>query len=218
VRFFVLTYRILGGLVVAAFCLCHLGSLLEWNLRYPLGDNRFEDVLGAETSRKLHELTGKWCRTFACEQRWNMFSNVGASSDVPLIVLVRKNGTRVLLHSDLEPELVSPPPGGDYLSGSLSEEQREVNWRFNFGNGRIRKMEDNVLSGPQGYSSARFSYIRYRLREYLAASGESADNIVHIDLQRLRVIHPDDEGPARIGGALWVMQYDMRMDSYWRKP
>lgn len=217
-RALLLTYRVGGGLVVAAFCLCHLGSLLEWNLRYPLGDKPFENVLGAEPSRKLHELTGKWCRAFACEQRWNMFSNVGASSDVPLIVIVRKNGTRVLLHSDLEPDLVNPPSSGDYLSGSLSDEQRQVEWRFNFGNGRIRKMEDNVLSGPQGYSGARFTYVRYRLREYLAASGESADSILQVDLHRLRVQHPSEEGPARIGGAIWVMRYDMHMDSYWRKP
>ena len=217
-RALVLTYRILGGVVVAAFCLCHLGALVEWNLRYPLGEDRFEAALGEERAATLHQYTGRWLRALSCEQHWNMFGNVGTSSDVPLIVLYRKDGKRVLLHSDLEPALKNVPPGADYLTIKLSDEQREVEWPLNVGNGRIRKIEDNVLSGPEGYSFARMSYVRVRLREYLAASGTSLADFQRFDLFRLRVMHPDGEKPARLGGASWVMQYEPRMDSDWRKP
>lgn len=213
-----IAYRILGGFVVAAFCICHLGSLLEWNLRYPLGDKRFEDVLGVESSKKLHEYTGKWCRGAACEQHWNMFSNVGSSSDVLLIVIVRKNRTRVLLHSDLEPAFVNLPAGADYLAPNLSDEERELAWRFNFGNGRMRKLEDNVLSGTPGFSFARYSYMRWRIRAYLEDSGENPDDFLRMDLFRLQVLHPNFDGPARLGGATWVMQYEPRLDMHWPKP
>ncbi len=218
VRYIVRAYRVLGGILVAAFCLCHLGLLLEWNLRYPLGEERFEATLGEQRAATLHEYAGRWLRALSCEQHWNMFGNVGTSSDVPLIVLYRKDGKRVLLHSPLEPALKNPPPGADYLSGKLSEEQREVEWPLNIGNGRIRKIEDNVLTGPEGYSFARMSYVRVRLREYLAANGASLADFQRIDLFRLRVMHPDGERPARLGGASWVMQYEPRMDSEWRKP
>lgn len=207
-----------AGIVVTAFCLCHLGSLLEWNLRYPLGDRRFEQALGEENSRRLHDLTGQWCRATACEQRWNMFGNVGSSSDVLLIVMVRKNHTRVLLHSDLEPGFVNLPPGADPLAPNLSDQERELAWRFNFGNGRTRKLEDNVLNGPVGFTYARMTYMRFRIRNYMEASGEKLEDFVRFDLFRLQIQHPDFEGPARLGGATWVMQYEPKMDSRWPKP
>ena len=217
-RYIVRAYRVLGGIAVAAFCFCHLGSLLEWNLRYPLGDERFEAALGKERAATLHECTGRWLRALSCEQHWNMFGNVGTSSDVPLIVLYRKDGQRVLIHSPLEPALKNAPEGADILTGKLSDEQREVEWPLNIGNGRIRQIEDNVLSGPEGYSFARMSYVRVKLREYLAANGAALSDFQRIDLFRLRVIHPDEGQPARLGGASWVMQYEPRMDPGWRKP
>ncbi|MBP9891138.1 MAG: hypothetical protein KBG84_04475 [Planctomycetes bacterium] len=217
-RVLVFVFRVISGLLVAAFCLCHLSSLLEWNLRYPLGDDRFEAALGKERAAAIHAYTGRWLRALSCEQHWNMFGNVGTSSDVPLIVLYRKDGKRVLLHSELEPALKNAAQGVDYFTSKLSDEQREVEWPLNIGNGRIRKIEDNVLSGPEGYSFARMSYVRVRLREYLAAGGASLNDFQRIDLFRLRVMHPDGESPARLGGASWVMVYEPRMDPDWRNP
>lgn len=211
-------YRILGGFVVAAFLVVHLGSVLEWNLRYPLGDTPFNAALGNDRAVALHEFTGRWLRALACEQRWNMFGNVGTTSEVPLIVLYRKDGKRVLLHSELEPALKHAPEGADYISGTLSDEQRRAAQAFNFGNGRIRKAEDNMLDGPHGLSWSRMAYVRQRVRDYLEAERGDLEQFARIELLRLQVLHAAGDAPARIGGPIFVCEYDWRRDPRWPKP
>lgn len=217
-RFVVSVYRVLGGIVVAAFLVIHLGSMLEWNLRYPLGDEPFNAALGSHRAVALHDFTGRWLRALACEQRWNMFGNVGTTSEVPLIVLYRKDGKRVLLHSELEPGLKNAPEGADYISGNLSDEQREALPLFNMGNGRIRKAEDNMLDGLQGLSWARMAYVRQRLRDYLEAECGDLEQFARIELLRVQIIHADGDAPVRIGGSFFVCEYDWRRDPRWPKP
>ncbi len=213
-----LCFRFAWALCVLAFCLLHIASLFEFNARYVGGDKALDWLLGEEPSAELHECASKWCRACATEQRWNMFSTVGASSDIPCVVILHKNGTRTLLRSEQEPPLLNMPSGLNYITSTeYTEAQSEFGWNFNCGNGRLRKLESNVIDGPASYSSARLNYVRWRMRGYLEGRPELADDFLRVDLVSIRIDHPDPDGPPRLGGATWKMQYDERWDSNWPK-
>jgi hypothetical protein len=205
-------------LAVLGFCSLHVCALLEYNARPIGGDKALASAFGQSGYDALHEKVAVWCRALGAEQRWNMFSNVGSYSNFPLISIVRKDGTRILLHSTREPELPNLREGANYLDAKMvSEEERVYSHRINFGNGRLRKLEDNVIEGPLGYTASRLTWCRFRLREYFLAYPEERDKVARIDVLRLTLRHPDDDHPARLAGVEHVMIYDPRFDGRWPK-
>lgn len=207
--------RVLWGLGVLAFCALHMAALVEFNARPIGGSALLARVTGDSAAEDAHKAAAAWCRALGCEQRWNMFSSVGAWSGVPCIVILRRDGSRTLLKSPQHGELPRLAPGRDFIGAELREEERDWGWPVNFLNGRMRKLENNVTEGATGYSWARYNYVRWHLRNYLHGREQEAEEFLRVDLFRLHVRHPDPDGPPILHSVEHVMQYDERHDPAW---
>ncbi|RIK62623.1 MAG: hypothetical protein DCC64_10045 [Planctomycetota bacterium] len=186
------------------FCFLHVACLIEFNARPVGGSALLAQATGVSASEDLHKAAAAWCRALGCEQRWNMFSTVGA-----------RDGTRTLLKSPQHGELPRLAPGRDFFGAALREEERYWGWPVNFLNGRMRKLENNVIEGATGYSWARYNYVRWHLRRYLQGREQEAEEFLRVDLFRLHVRHPDPDGPPILHSVEHVMQYDERHDPAW---
>ncbi|MCA8913412.1 MAG: hypothetical protein KDB82_17060 [Planctomycetes bacterium] len=169
-----------SGIVVGLFVFAYVATLLAENTCNLLNDPP-KDI-----DRKSTQLLSAVGTT----QRWNMFApNVGTLSYSPIVVIVFKDGSRLALHSIVEPEL----PGWDHkypIPNDVEGDVRNYAWRFHVGDGRIRKYETRAASSKPGWWKVRTNYTRWRVQKWLDAHPDRKDQIARVELWRAKIRHP----------------------------
>jgi len=170
------------GLVLAAAILCYLAALLVHNT-FGLYREAPHKQLDHE-AEKLLSATGT-------TQQWNMFApNVGTVSYSPIVVLVMRDGSRVALHSIVEPEL--PNWDQDYpIPNEIDADsgQRLYAWRFHAGDGRIRKYESRAASTEFGWWKVRTDYARWKAEQWISEDPSRRPKLKRIELWRAKLRH-----------------------------
>ena len=123
-------------------------------------------------------------------QRWNMFApNVGTFSYSPIVVLVFEDGSRISLHSQVEPDLPGWD-GGAPIPNTVEGDARNYEWRFHFADGRIRKFESNASKTDAGWFMLRTHYARWRATTWLEQHPDRRKDLRRIELWRAAIRHP----------------------------
>lgn len=177
-------WRWASGLLVGAFVVVYLAALLLHNTfnihEHPQGD----------TLRELNSHAHNLLSAAGTTQRWNMFApNVGTLSYSPIVVIVFKDGSRVSLHSIVEPDL----PGWDGASpipNHVEGDARLYAWRFHVADGRIRKYESRATETDPIWSAIRTNYTRWRAETWLLENPGRKRDIARIELWRTLIRHP----------------------------
>jgi hypothetical protein len=138
----------------------------------------------------LERLADNLLSATGTSQRWNMFApNVGTFSHSPVVVLVMKDGSRVAIHSIVEPD--TPNWTEPFLiPNEAPDEQRLYDWRFHIGDGRIRKYESRVVAPDYAWSRIRTIYARQRAEQWLAEHPGRKKDLQRIELWRVKIRHP----------------------------
>jgi hypothetical protein len=168
-----------SGLVVGLFVAAYVAALLVHNTCNLVGEGSRID----RASDYALSATGT-------TQRWNMFApNVGTLSYSPIVVLVFRDGRRVALHSEVEPDL---PLWGESrpIPNEVKGDARNYDWRFHLGDGRIRKFESRVASYQDQWWRVRTTYARWRAAKWLAENPGKRTHLLRIELWRCKIRHP----------------------------
>jgi hypothetical protein len=170
-----------SGLVICALMCAFIATLLVHNISNLYAKAPDEDL--KKYSDNLLSATGTM-------QRWNMFApNVGTFSHSPVVVIVMKDDSRVALHSIVEPD--TPNWTEPFLiPNEEGDDARQYEWRFHFGDGRIRKYESRVASPDPGWSQIRTIYTRKRAQEWITDNPGRKKDIQRIELWRVKIRHP----------------------------
>jgi hypothetical protein len=170
-----------SGLVIGLLVCAFIATLLVHNI-----SNLFAKAPNAELKKHADNLLSATGTT----QRWNMFApNVGTFSHSPVVVIVMHDGSRVALHSIVEPD--TPNWTEPFLiPNEEGAEARRYAWRFHIGDGRIRKYESRVASHDYAWSRLRTIYTRKRAQEWIDENPGRRKDISRIELWRVKIRHP----------------------------
>lgn len=173
-------WRWAGGLATGLFVCAYITTLVVHNIA---GIADAESSGPGSFSKRLLTATGT-------TQRWNMFApNVGTVSYSPIVVLVFRDGKRLALHSDVEPELPGWA-GPDVLPNDATGEVRNYSWRFHLADGRIRKYESRAASYASEWWRVRSVYARWKATEWLKSNPGQRERLLRIELWRCAIRHP----------------------------
>jgi hypothetical protein len=211
-------FRVLKGAVLTVLIGAHLVFLLESNLQESFRRELYEFEPARKPLETLHEHGRRYMTATQLSQAWGMFSpNVGSYTSVSAVVLTWRDGTQTILRSPVEPPLRVRPEGGYRLGQNLSDEEREYEWMFHLGDGRIRKTESNMvreIGGHPGATSERWAWCRWRCIQYFRAHPERLKNLVRVELFKVGIDH-DFGRPARLAGAMPLCVYRPEIDRHW---
>ncbi|MCB9934868.1 MAG: hypothetical protein H6840_04165 [Planctomycetes bacterium] len=177
-------WRWASGLFVGAFVVVYLAALLLHNT-FNIHEHPQDDTLRMldGNSQRLLSATGT-------TQRWNMFApNVGTLSYTPIVVIVFKDGSRVALHSIVEPELPNWE-GATPIPNEVEGDARLYAWCFHIADGRIRKYESRAANAEPAWRGIRTNFTRWRAEAWLRENPGRRADIARIELWRAKVRHP----------------------------
>ena len=173
-------WRWASGLVIGVFVVVYVSALLSHNTL---------NLVKADGS-KVDELSRKVLTATGTQQRWNMFApNVGTLSYSPIVVLAFRDGRRIALHSNVEPDMPGWT-GPDVIPNDLEGDRRNYAWRFHLGDGRFRKYENRAASHQNQWWRVRARYARWRATKWLSEHPHERRNLVRIELWRCVIRHP----------------------------
>jgi hypothetical protein len=104
-------------------------------------------------------------------------------------VIVFNDGSRVCLHSIVEPDLPGWQ-GESLIPNDVDDDQRQYEWRFHLGDGRLRKFESNAAKTDSAWTTLRTYYTRWRATRWLEENPGRRDDVQRIELWRAAIRHP----------------------------
>ena len=188
------------GIAIAVFVVVHVASLLLINLDKVLPDDALVQRSNFRETPELNDDLLTPARYYASatrtEQRWNMFSpNVGKRFSVPVVMLELKHAKYEYLHSPVEGDLIQHVNLARDIR-KIPESQRQYEWKFHMGDGRLRKMESK-FTRPKHFHIERTVYTRWRINQWLEANPEKRDQLLRVHLLRVTVRYDlDDDAPV----------------------
>lgn len=170
-----------SGLAIALLICAYIATLLVHNV-----SNLYREAPDPDLDRHAENILS----ATGTSQRWNMFApNVGTFSHSPVVIIVMKDGSRIALHSIVEPD--TPNWTEPFLiPNDADAETRLYDWRFHAGDGRIRKYESRVVNPEPGWSRLRTIYTRQRAEQWIADNPGRKKDITRIELWRVKIRHP----------------------------
>lgn len=172
-------WRYACGTVVGLFVSAYVLTLLVHNT-YNLVEVPDSDI---------DRMSGKLLTATGTSQRWNMFApNVGTVSYSPIVVVVFRDGTRLALHSQVEPDLPGWTDPG-VIPNDYEGDARDYAWRFHVGDGRIRKYESRAASYKDEWWRVRTAYTRWRAVKWLNENPDQRRHVQRFELWRCVIRH-----------------------------
>jgi hypothetical protein len=172
-----------SGVVIGLLVVAYIATLLVHNV-----SNLYREA----PDKDLKRYSDNALTALGTSQQWNMFApNVGTHSYSPVVVIVMKDGGRIVLHSIVEPD--TPNWTEPFLiPADAGADVRAYDWRFHIGDGRIRKYESRAASAEFAQRRIRTIYARFRAQEWIARNPDRKEDIKRIELWRVKIRHPGD--------------------------